>query len=416
MCKKNYSAALLAVLLLFVVSFSVAQELNGQILTQKQAVQEALQRNPDILASLNQLSEARTAVLQAREFANTSIDFDFDQQKNLFSPDEIYFGISQEIEFPTRNSIRVRLAQAGVSTAILEHELVKWQSIIMIKNLYQQFSFSQSMLNLGKENLEMAISLEDISREKFKAGSVGKLDLLRASVERANAEDELQSLTREYKVIQIKLNYLLGRSLESDLRVTEFRVVVPDGMEEKKLIETALANRIEIKVLQAKKAGKTMESDLVRSLYYPDFTIGVNRHSVYQEADSWDTTLNVSIPVFGRSNIEGQLAKVAAEEKTLETLITLASRQISADVITAMEEMAQIKARLNRFEKVIIQTSEEAMEIAKASYEEGEIGNMELIEVKRTYQEARSKLLQTILIYNETLIKLESSIGRDLSL
>lgn len=83
-------------------------------------------------------------------------------------------------------------------------------------------------------------------------------------------------------------------------------------------------------------------------------------------------------------------------------------------MISAYEELTHTRSRLEKYQQIIISTAREALDIANASYEEGEIGNMELIEVKRTYQQARMNLLQTTLEYNQTLISLESSIGKEL--
>ena len=404
----------MAGLLILLATVLWAQDADRTVITQDQAVKIALENNPDVVASLNQLEEAKTSILTAKEFANTSIDFDFDQQLDLFSPDEIYFGISQELEFPTRNRIRESLAKAGISTASLEHLMVQRHSIIAIKNIYQELSYAQSRVQLGKENLEMAASMAQIAREKYDLGSVGKLDVLRAEVEKANAEDDLQGLIREQKVLQIKLNYLLGNPLNTNIATTELKLAGKNSNDDSQLIQMAHKNRIELKILDSRKSEKKLEADLVKSLYYPDFSVGVNRHSVYQEADSWDTTFSVSVPVFGRGNIAGQMAKVKAEEKSLDTLIGITRTQIEAEVISATQELAHISNRLDRIENLIIKTAREALNIAQASYEEGEIGNMELIEMKKTYQEARINLLETILTYNETYINLESAVGANL--
>jgi outer membrane protein TolC len=414
MYRRNCFPTLVGILILF-TSMLNAQEAGRTVITQEQAVKVALEKNPDVVASLNQLEEAKTSILTAREFANTSIDFDFDQQVDLFSPDEIYFGFSQEFEFPTRNGIREDLAKAGVSTATLEHVMVQRQSIVAIKEIYQKLAYAQSSVELGKENLEMAASMESIAREKFEVGSVGKLDLLRAQVEKANAEDDLQALIREQKVLQIKLNYLLGNSLDTNIATTSLKQAGKADLQSNSLTTTALKNRVELKILQAKKSEKKLEANLVRSLYYPDFSVGFNRHSVYQEADSWDTTFSVSVPIFGRGNIAGQMAQVKAAEKSLDTLLGITTTAVKAEVISAMAELEHISKRLERIEGLIIKTAKEALDIAQASYEEGEIGNLELIEMKRTYQEARINLLETILAYNETYINLESAIGTDLS-
>jgi cobalt-zinc-cadmium efflux system outer membrane protein len=381
------------------------------VITQEQAISLAFKMNPDLKALAHYLDGIRTAISQAKEFPRTSIDFDFDQQVTFLRSDESYFGISQEIEFPTRIGLRTRLAAREIEAAETEHELDRWQLALSVKALYQRLGFLQHAVAVARESLSIAERLHEMAEAKYKLGSVGKLDVLRAGVEKATAANDLADLVSEEKAARMQLNYLLGRKPGAAFNTTALALgVIPsEGID----ILTALAHesRKELQAIRSRRSAAEVRRSLARSEFYPDFGIGFSRHRIAGELNSWDLTASISIPIFGRGAISGRVAEAGAMARGLDAEEIAAVARVELEVQSAFSAAAALADKVKRYRLDILEQAEEAFRIAQASYHEGEIENLELLESQRTLQEAKQGYAETVFAYNTSLIELERAVG-----
>jgi cobalt-zinc-cadmium efflux system outer membrane protein len=381
------------------------------LLTQEQAIEIALEQNPDLKPLAHYLDGIRTSILQARSFPKTSIDFDFDQQAEFFHSDEIYYGFSQEVEFPTRLGLRSKLAAKEVNTAEIDFEQNRWELLISVKKIYQRLAFMQHSVDIARENLSIAERLADMAEQKYKLGSVGKLDVLRSNVEKASAADNLLNLESEEQSTKLYLNYLLGREPETALRTTTLqqgRVISEDLAN---LTALALKSRRELQAIRSRRSAAEIQRSLARSEFYPDFTFGFSRHRVAGEPSSWDVTASINIPLFGRGAINGRVAETKAIARGLDSEETAALVRIELEVRTAYAAADKLAERVNKYRSDILAQAEEAFRIAQASYREGEIESLELLESQRTLQEVKRGFAETVFAYNIALIDLEHALG-----
>ena len=76
-----------------------------------------------------------------------------------------------------------------------------------------------------------------------------------------------------------------------------------------------------------------------------------------------------------------------------------------------MEELA---AQLGRYREAILAPAEEAFQLASASYAEGEIESLELLDSRRTLQDVKQDFAASVYEHNLALIDLEQAVGTDL--
>lgn len=386
------------------------------ILTQQEAIKLALENNPELRISTHELTAVQSRIKQAKEFPATSFDFDFDQQERIFRSGEIYFGFSQELEFPTRPGLRVKLAEREVSAAEADYELIRWETALTVKSVYQQLSLVQNKLIISRENLSISEKLLHMAQEKFDAGSVGKLDVLRASVETATAQNELAAVENEERQLRMQLNYLLGRNPDAPLMTTLLKQWPVKTNSEKELIDTALGHRLELRSIRESLSAASVQHSLARSELMPDFAVSFSRHHLAGEPDNWDIAFGISVPIFGREAISGRMAEAQARQKALSSAMIAAEARIRTDVQAAFGELTKLGERVKRYRDVILAEAQEAFQIAEASYREGEIESLELLESQRTLQEVKQGFAETVFDYNLAIVNLEQATGIELGL
>ncbi len=384
------------------------------VMTQEEAVQMALENNPDLRVSTERMVGIRERVRQAREFPATAIEFDFDQQVEFLQSQEQYIGFTQEFEFPTRMGLRVDAAEENVRASEAEHRLTGWETALAAKALYQNLALTQELVAINLENLVIAERLAEMAEGKYELGIVGKLEVLRAGVEAANAANDLSRMVKQEQEARMRLNHILGRSPEQPLQTTPLNQGRLEGADLERMMALALEQRLELKAAESRLAASEFQISLARSSYYPDLSFSFYRHRIDEEPNSWDIALGFSVPIFGLPAIAGQLAEAKAEKTALGAEADAARARIELEVRTAHRALEELAGQLSRYRDSILSSAEEAFSLATESYREGEIESLEMLYTQRTLQIVRQEFAESVFSYNLALIDLEQAVGSEL--
>jgi outer membrane protein TolC len=179
-------------------------------------------------------------------------------------------------------------------------------------------------------------------------------------------------------------------------------------------VERALSFRPEVKKINLGLERENLTKKQGYMSYLPDFELGVNKHRIIGEGDFWDFTLSFPIPLFFWQPIKGEIAEAEAniyaltkEAEHLRNAITLEVEEATMNALTASNQ-------IRLFEEEILTQAEEVYNMFLFSYQEGEIGGIELIEARRTLVEARTSYADALFNYGVAIAALEKSIGQKL--
>jgi len=334
-----------------------------------------------------------------------------DQTKLLRSYDEASYGISQLIEYPTRRGLRISLAKEETKVSESDYDLIRWELTLAVKTLYQRLALSQLQARIAGENVAILEKLLTLAQRRFEAGSVSKLDVLRARVEAGNAADEKLLFENGERNYRMQLNYLLGREAAAPLVTSPLSKGAAVSESVDYLVNLALSQRIEFRTLRNKQSAAALRQSLARSSYYPDFSAAFYRHQYSGDMDSWKMNFGIVIPIFGRGAIGGRIAEARAEEKAVLTEATAERARVEMEVRNSFKDAAALSERVTLYQEVILASAEEAFRLAEANYHEGEIDNLELLLSQKTLQDVRKRSAETMFAYNLRLIDLEQAVG-----
>ena len=146
--------------------------------------------------------------------------------------------------------------------------------------------------------------------------------------------------------------------------------------------------------------------------YLPDFELGVSRHRIEGEETTWDVTLSFPIPLFFWQPKKGEIAEAQANIESLNREKEHLKNAITLEVEEAYRNASTTSNQIQLFEDEILTQAEEVYNMFLFSYQEGEIGAIELIEARRTLIEARKSYADALFNYDVALAALEKSIGQ----
>lgn len=402
---------------LYIPLILTAQTAEKEVLTLDECISIATQQNPLILSSLQQYNASLARVSQAKAISQPSINWDSDLQPKLFDfkgTGEWYFGISQSVEFPGKRYLRGKIASKEANEFLQEIELLKLDIAFQVKQAFYGLLLSQEKLSYAQQNLELAQDFLKKAELKFDAGDVAKVEVLRARVEASKAANDVRAANTDVTLAKAMLNFLLARKKYAPLEIKGDLKRAFISLDVDSLVERALSFRPEMKGINIAIEREKLSKKQAYMSYLPDFELGVNKHRVLGEGEWWDFTLSFPIPLFFWQPKKGEIAEAEANIKSLEKESEHLGNAIILEVEEAYMTAVTANNQIRLFEDEILTQAEEVYNMFLFSYQEGEIGGIELIDARRTLIEARTSYADALFNYGVALAALEKSIGQKL--
>jgi cobalt-zinc-cadmium efflux system outer membrane protein len=383
-------------------------------LTLKQCVEISLARNPLWLSAEEDYQASLARVRQAREFPQPSLEFDSDLQPKPFNfrdSGESYLGVSQTIEFPGRRSLRGRIAASESREILADKDLLRLDIIFQVKGAFYSVLAAEEKLRYALQDLDLARDFLGKAQAKYEAGDIARLEAVRAGVEASKAATAAKLAENDVLLAKARLNYLLGRAKLDPLEIRGALLRAALPIDREALVARAVRSRPEIARVRAGLTKEERRKSAATLSYLPDFDLGFSRHRLAGEASTWDFTLSFPVPLFfwqpSRGAIAEARANIRALERRSEDLVNLISLEVGEACFNARTAADQIVL----FEKEILTQAEEAYDLILFSFQEGEVGGLELIDARRGLLESRRAYADALYNHSLTIAALERSVG-----
>jgi outer membrane protein TolC len=386
-----------------------------QALTLGECVSLALEKNPLIRSAREQYQASLARIRQARAFPQPSLDIDSDLQPGItdFSGyGERYIGISQTIPFPGKTYLQGRIAGEEAKEVMADTDLLRLDVMFQVTEAFYSVLRSEEQVGYAIQNLEFSQDFVQMTELKFEAGDVPQMEVVRARVEAARAANLVRVAENEERLDRAGLNFLLGRTPSSPLPI-QGELRVPAGSYDlEEITGWALQNRPEIRKLMAAIEGRRLEKRQGFMSYLPDFDVGASKHRIPGEDDSWDVTLSLALPVFFWQPARGEIAEADANLRALQQESAHLANSISLEVEAAYVNLTSAANQIRLFEEDILTQAEEAYQMYEFAYQQGEIEAIDLIETRRTLNDARTSYVDALYNYEVARAAIERSLGR----
>ncbi|HVO87849.1 MAG TPA: efflux transporter outer membrane subunit [Casimicrobiaceae bacterium] len=247
-----------------------------------------------------------------------------------------------------------------------------------------------AILDEDRRNLELV-------RIAFSAGSVSRLDIVSAESQLANDATLLPPLRQERDIAQHTLAVVLGEppaalsspalDLDTIALPQELPVDVPSELAHR---------RPDILAAEAQLHAATAAVGVANANLYPSITLSASTgqqatdlaHLLDRGSNVWSLAAGLIAPLFDGGTLHAQQrASVAALHASIanyEQTVLTAFGQV-ADVLTALEHDAEALDALSHARAA----AESNLTLTRASYNEGNVGVLQVLDAERQYQQAR---------------------------
>jgi outer membrane protein TolC len=285
-------------------------------------VGEALQNNPDVIASLRAWQAAAQVPSQVATPPDPQVTF---QQVAVGNPlpfagfttsNFAYagFGVSQDILYPGKLKLRGEAAERDAASAQQHFESSKRSVVAQLKTAYFQLAYIQQTLGILQRNDKLLEQIQKISEARYRVGRGTQQDVLKAQLQRTKLLHEIAHHHGLMGTAQAQLKRLLNRPQESaDITTVELSEThLPYSSED--LLAKARRQNPDIAGEQEMVRKQSLQLELARKDRYPDFSVQYMwQHTASNFPDYYMLTVSARLPIYRRRKLNPELAQAVEE-------------------------------------------------------------------------------------------------------
>lgn len=413
---------------LIFIPFSTQAQSEKPLLKLDQLIDEAVQNNPEILASKKRWEVFKEKVPQARALPDPMLGFGIISLPTNFSfRDEDMtmkeLSISQMFPFPGKRRLMGEMAEKEAEAVFKEIQERTNRIIKEVKSTYFELSYNYRSMEITQRNKEILENFSKIAETQYSVGMGIQQDVLKAHVEVSKMVDELIMLGQKKRALEAKLNALLNRSPEAP-------VGEPAEVIFKKLpyaIDELQKMAVEINpTLQGMKKmieAKEKAYELAKREYYPDLTFkfayGQRDNSpgpeVMKRRDMLTGMVEINIPIFYKSKQDRKVAETKADIQTFEAQYRAMKNEIQFMVTDMTSMLQRVERQLDLYKTGIIPQASLQVNSAMSAYRVNKADFMTLLDSQMTLYKYELEYRQALTEYEKNVASLEATIGKRFS-
>lgn len=429
-----FSRLLIAVFIISHLSFAPAF---AESLTLEQAIDLAIQNNPQLKAAKARLGVSDAEIKTAAARLNPVIVSD-----NGIAEDTYRAGIEQTFELGGKRRKRIAVAKAQLTVVQSEIDQAWLELRANVRRAYTRLYLTQEQQKALEEILSGTEKLLAVSQKQEQAGDVSQLDVLQADISVVNAKNDLQTLVNQRVEARNHLNSLLNQPLDTSValspptlfpKLLETPALSPtktsDGALQasvaktdfslEKLIETALTHRPEMLQNERQITVAEKELSLAKINRIPNLSLTAGPDIVIpgggdEGGKAFGAFIigTMELPVWNRQ--QGPIQKALAEQAQLQQEQIALKNKITLEVTNAYNAFYANQDRVMRYETELFPKAQTVAEKSRRSFEEGKSSILIPLLAQKAYTNTRLGYLQAMMDLQNAISDLERAVGTGL--
>ncbi|MBI4848674.1 MAG: TolC family protein [Nitrospirae bacterium] len=423
--------AALVLLLIFVsISNAEAEEIikKGETLSLQRCIDISLLRQPNIHAATSAVdaSLSRVGQSQANYYPQINLTSGYSRISPVSSSKTNVSGslssfdqysssvsLSQNIYDFGKTLTQVKIQNFNLDSSRSDLENVFEQTVFNVKQAYYGVLAAQRNVVVAVDSVkQFQLHLEQ-ARGFYEAGAKPRFDVTKAEVDLGNAKLNLITAGNALKISRVVLNNAMGvpdapeYGIEDNLDFSKYEITFD------KALETAYANRPDLKSLIFRRQATESSIDLAIRSYYPSLSGNAAYNwsgEKFPLDHGWEAGVTLSFPLFS-----GFLTKYQVEESRANLNVIKANEEtlrqgVILDIQQAYLDLQQAEERINTA-GLNVKQAEENFEIANGRYAAGVGSPIEVTDAEVSLINAKTAYNQALYDYKIARSSLEKAMG-----
>lgn len=408
---RAWRACVLAFLAAFcsVATAAEPQEPRGE-LTLAQAIETALRRNPQLLASRYELTAAQARILQAGLRLNPELGVELENfagsgAANGVDALETTLSLSQVIELGGKRGLRRSIAEADSSLITIEQRARQLDVLAEVTRRFIDVVAAQERTRFAAENSQLARQTLDTVTARVQAARAPVAEASRARIGVTRAAIEQRQAATDLRSARYALASLWGSS-EPNFTSANADLFTFASVQQFAALIAQIERNPDITRFASEARLREAELRLAQAQARPNlaFSLGVRRLG-----ESNDTALvagfSMPLPVFDRNQGSIREARVRRVQSDVELQAALVRAR--ATLYGVYQEMTAARERAESLRNDAVPQAQIALEQTQSGYERGRFSFLDLLTSQQELLALRGAAIDAAADYHRLLAELE---------
>jgi cobalt-zinc-cadmium efflux system outer membrane protein len=418
----GFTSPVIAFLLVGAANPIAAQSQQSGAVTVSQAVQEAVEKNLNLLAERYNVSIAEAKIVTARIRPNPVLTLYGDllplgrgsTDQNPTGPPE--YGIRTEwtIERGGKRNRRIDVAENA-------RRVTQWRLLnatrtlaLDVRNAFVDTLLAKENLALAQENLKSFNQIMEVNKVRVTAGDLAAVELRRTQLADLQLRNAALQAQMKLRLAKERLQLLMGRAVPAvDFDVIDAPRRDPPPASMGEVERLALDLRPDLQALRCDRERSEAEIRLQTAQGKVDYTVAAEyrrQQGLQGRGDSVGFFISVPLPVFDRNR--GEIERAVLELGQLDARIAAMEAEIRNEAHNAWRQYETARVLLADIENDMLKQSRQVLDTMEFSYRRGDASFVDFIEAQRacngtmqSYNEARAEYARSLYLIDSTIGK-----------
>jgi outer membrane protein TolC len=404
-----------ALLLLFALALPRGARAQAPLSLQA-LVDEALEKNPEILRAQQMWEMARAKAPQAKALPDPMLQLELQNigltDYTVGEMDMSMAGISlaQPIPYPGKRRLRQQVAEKEAEAAGEMVEAARRSVVSRLKVAYYDLAFTHQALEVVDRTRDILREFEQTARARYSVGQGMQQDVLKAQVELSMLVQRSAALEQRRTGTSAMLNSLLDRPPDALLGVPDTLSLPRAILPLEQLNRLAREHNPELWNRQREVEAGELEVALMKKEYRPDFAVSAGWRSRGGFDDLYQVMVEVELPYQRERRRYGVQEALAGHQAALKD-----RRAVEEMVLAQVRDFSSMAATASRlvslYQSAIIPQAALSLESALAAYRVGQVDFLMLLDNVRALLENELMLYEQLTDYHRAAARLEEVVG-----
>jgi cobalt-zinc-cadmium efflux system outer membrane protein len=396
------------------------RQYDGPPLSMPAALDEALARNPDLLALRAQLPVVRTRPAQERALMPPMVEGTVWQWPiNTLNPantNMYMFMLGQELPGRGKRDLRAAVAEKDVALAESDVTIRERQVLNAVRQAYASLFIARKAIDLHLTNVDLLRQIADVAEAKYAAGRNSQQDVLKSVVELSTLHNDILLFDEQANVAAARLNALLDRAPDTPIGPLidpgeQALLPTPSGLQRLAIDRQPELQRARLEIERA-----DAELASAKREYTPDFTVQGGYLLMPNQIDALLARVGVTWPraPWSHGKVDAHVAEqtaaveaAKARERGMESSVRLAVQEAYVHAQSAQDRAALLRT-------TILPQAQQKLDVSRIAYQADRGDVQALLESERMLLDTQLDYFRALSDFNQATSDLERAIGTDL--
>lgn len=316
--------------------------------------------------------------------------------------------IGQPLEWPGKRAARKQAAEAGLAGSSFGVAEMQLNLVAEVKAAFYELLLALRAWDLARQNVTIVEDVRRIVGVRVRLGEAPQFELIKADVELLKANQTVTRAENAVRVNRVFLDTLTVGALGEAYQVKGDFAIAPIQLDLDHLIRRALDEHPTLRRLDkhVEQADRSIEFE--RQARMPNVTVnGGYFREIGREA--YVAGLSVPTPIWYQQ--QGEIAASLGVKRKEEAELIRSRNELLRQVNQYYQETQTTMKLIEVLEKGLLKQAEEALRIAKFSFQQGAASLLDVLDAQRVQRQIFLDYAQARFELSVALARLERAVG-----